>query len=394
MKCRVDRLYRHVITTSNGHSAAVNDQSVYFALFERAADAVLVADDEGVYVDANPAASTMLGYERSKIIGMRAADLVIDDEVPVEQRWSTFVSSPGESGRVRIRRGDGRVIVCDYSATSNVVPGRHMSILRDVTAAVEAENFRRQLEETVRHSVKMESMGRLASGVAHDFNNYLTLIGGHAEVLALAPELSAESSAHVEQIRAGADRAARLTRQLLAFGGRQVMNPAEMSIGDAVNRLVPMLTPMLGSSVRVVTTTASAERDVVLIDPSQFDQVIVNLAVNARDAMAEGGTLTFAVADTALDADSAVAFGVEPGSYVTLEVTDNGVGIDPATVDRIFEPFFTTKSSGNGTGLGLASVDGIVRQSGGAVTVTSEPGSGTTFTIYLPLVTESQPSPQ
>jgi len=482
----------------------------YRALFEGAADGVLVADDDGAYVDANPAAVRMFGVDRDALIGSRVTDYVIEDDDVFLDHWTTFVSSEGESGRVHIRRGDGEVIVCDYNATTNFVPGRHLSILRDVTAMVEAQQHReqsedrfrrmldaldllalvtdldgrvtfinramlsslgvdldhvvgeqlarshpggetqhaaylsaiandeitpeweneivvadgsrrriswssafvrdargrieavasigedvtlhRQLEEQVRHAVRVESLGRLAGGVAHDFNNFLTVVLGHAEMLSAAPELAATSRDHVDHIKAGIDSAKRLTRQLLAFGRQQVMEAHDVSIGSALDRLRIMFAPMLGVAI-AVDVVRRAEDDVVFIDPSQLDQVLVNLALNARDAMPHGGTLRFEVSTSEIDAAGAAHLGISAGRYVTLTVADTGDGIPADVLDQIFEPFVTTKPVGVGTGLGLSTAYGIITQSGGAISVTSQQGHGATFTIHLPVRQHREANP-
>lgn len=474
----------------------------YRALFEGAADAVFVADDDGAYVDANPAAVRMFGVDRDDLIGSRVADYVIKGDDDPRDHWTTFVSSGGESGRVRIRRGDGEVIVCDCNATANFVPGRHLSILRDVTSMVEAQQHReqsedrfrrmldaldlfalitdsdgrvtfinramlsslgvdvdqvvgqqlarsqpdgemhhaaylsaianeeitpeweneivladgsrrriswssafvrdasgrieaiasigedvtmqRQLEEQVRHAVRVESLGRLAAGVAHDFNNFLTVVLGHAEMLSAAPELATTSRDHVENIKAGIDSATRLTRQLLAFGRQQVMEARDVSVGSALDRLRIMFAPTLGATIAVEVVQRS-EDDVVFIDPSQLDQVLVNLALNARDAMAHGGTLRFEVSTSEIDDAGAAQLSISAGRYVTLTVADTGDGIPADVLDHIFEPFVTTKPVGVGTGLGLSTAYGIITQSGGAISVASPQGHGATFTIHLPV---------
>lgn len=479
-----------------------NERAGYRALFERAADAVLVADDHGVFVDANPAALKMFGVDPSELLGRRIADFVIEEPQVLRDQWTTFVGSDGDSGRVRVRRGDGTVIVCDYNATANFVPGRHLSILRDVTEAVEAQQHReqsedrfrrlldaldlfalvtdvdghatflnrallsslgaelddlvgtnlalaqpggdaqhaaylatiaseqiipeweneialpdgscrrirwssafvrdaqgrieavasigeditvrRQLEEQLRQAMRVEGLGRLAGGVAHDFNNFLTVVLGHTELLANAPELSGTSREHLDQIATGIDRASRVTRQLLAFGRQQVMEMRDVSVGTAIEDLRSMLAPSLGADV-VIDVVRHIDDDVVFIDPSQLDQVLVNLAMNARDAMPGGGTLRFGVDATDIDGADGLLLGLDAGRYVTVTVSDTGHGIPAELIEQVFEPFVTTKPVGAGTGLGLSTAYGIISQSGGAITATSEPGSGTTFTIHLPV---------
>jgi CheY-like chemotaxis protein len=236
----------------------------------------------------------------------------------------------------------------------------------------------------------MEAVGQLAGGVAHDFNNVLTAIKSFSELVALELPEDSPLRADVKEITAAADRAAALTRHLLAFSRRQMLQPVVLDVNAVVDGVTKMLTRLIGVEVRCETVLASNVGH-VLADPGQLEQVVINLAVNARDAMPNGGTLTMETANVSVDLRHAGqlsgAEAAEPGDYVVLTVSDTGEGMDPAVQARIFEPFFTTKESGKGTGLGLSTVYGIVRQSGGYVSAYSEVGRGTTFRIYLPRVT-------
>ncbi len=252
--------------------------------------------------------------------------------------------------------------------------------------AVHDVSARRQLEEQLRQAQKMEAVGRLAGGVAHDFNNLLTAIGGYAQLALGNPELPSTVKGDLEQITRGAARAGDLTRQLLAFSRRQVMQPVPLHLGTSLEEIAPMLRRLLGEDVRLVISVDPGLGH-VLVDPGQLSQVIMNLAVNARDAMPAGGTLTLEAANVELDAEYAQGHAeVTPGPYVVLSVTDTGTGMDEATLGRLFEPFFTTKEQGQGTGLGLATVYGIVRQSGGHIWVYSELARGTVFKVYFPRI--------
>jgi len=273
--------------------------------------------------------------------------------------------------------------------------------LRDIATAVPARDpdrvvwhgvivditDRRRLEEELLQASKMESLGRLAGGVAHDFNNLLTVIRGYADVL--SGELSEEDPrlSEVREIRRAADRAASLTRQLLAMSRRQVLVPREVDLNLLVQEMERMLRRVIGADIQIVTDPAP-ELGWVRADPGQLEQVLLNLAVNARDAMPGGGTLSIATSRLQLgpDREEPWARGVPAGDYVVLRVTDTGVGIDRETQRKIFEPFFTTKAIGEGTGLGLATVYGIVQQSNGRITVESEPGTGSTFRVFLPRI--------
>jgi PAS domain S-box-containing protein len=289
------------------------------------------------------------------------------------------------SDEFRFCAADGRVVW----VTDETVPVRDDSgriaylqgFLRNVTE-------QKALEEQLRQSQKMETVGRLAGGMAHDFNNLLTAIAGYAELA--ASRLSADDGARrdIDEVTRAAERAAELIRQLLAFSRRQVLEPKVLNVNDAVRDLERMLRGTIGERIELVTALDTDLRP-VKADPGQLQQVILNLAVNARDAMTAGGKLTIATRNVRVDRRHVQHFPVpSPGWYVELVVADSGDGMDARTLEQIFEPFFTTKPPGEGTGLGLATVHGIVNQSGGEISVESEPGAGTTFRIFLPATSE------
>lgn len=258
---------------------------------------------------------------------------------------------------------------------------------RDVTA-------RQRLEEQLRQSQKMEAIGALAGGVAHDFNNLLTVISGHAELLRESPTLSLDDSSDLEEIAAAADRAAVLTRQLLAFSRKQVLQSVALDLNAVIASVTPMLRRLIGEDI-VISINCQVGLGVVVADPGQMEQVLVNLVVNARDAMPRGGRIEIATENVTLDTRFPFVDDGElrAGAYVLLSVSDTGTGIPADLRDRIFEPFFTTKRVGQGTGLGLSTVFGIVKQSGGQISVASEVGEGTVFTIHLPLAAEGSVPP-
>ena len=262
--------------------------------------------------------------------------------------------------------------------------GGVIEYIRDITQQKQAEEALRLSEENLRQSQKMEAVGRLAGGVAHDFNNILTAIIGYSELLQGKFELGDPRLNDLEEIRQAAERAASLTRQLLAFSRKQIFAPKVLNLNNLILNLDKMLRRLLSEDIKLVTIPGENLGE-VMADPGQIEQVILNLAVNARDAMPRGGVITIETQNVFLDAAYAQKYvEVQPGDYVMLAVSDTGSGLDEASRARIFEPFFTTKKLGQGTGLGLSTVHGIIKQSGGHITVYSEVGQGATFKVYLP----------
>jgi len=249
-------------------------------------------------------------------------------------------------------------------------------------------NERKQLENQLQQSRRMEAVGRLAGGIAHDFNNLLTVIRGYADMALNRPGTQAGVRADIQQIGGAADRATALIRQLLAYSRKQVLQPKVLNLNAVVENLHQLLSRLMGDNIEM-KTFCNAANGTVKADPAQIEQVIVNMVVNARDAMAEGGKLTIETANVVLDAAYAVdQMTIKPGSYVMLSISDTGIGMDKQTQAHVFDPFFTTKEAGRGTGLGLSTVYGIVKQSDGYVWVESEHGKGSTFRVYLPLAKE------
>ena len=337
------------------------------ALFEKTGVPMLIVDDERRYVDANQAACELLGVTREELLSRRIDDFTTpEDLVAIDELWQTFLTAGSLAGEYKVLRADGTVREVEFTATAHVLPGRHLSAVFDLTV-------HRQLAHQLRQAQKMEAVGRLAGGVAHDFNNQLAAIRLYCDLALAHADDPERVRGEVEGIVRVADLASQLTAQLLAFGRMQLLQPRVLDLNVVVQRAEQMLRRLLGSEV-VLVTELSPGLDPVQADPAQVEQVIVNLALNARDAMPGGGTLTIGTANAER----------EEGARVVLAVSDTGVGMDEVTRSRLFEPFFTTKGAGEGTGLGLATVYGIVSQSGGSIEVESEPGRGSTFRLYLP----------
>jgi PAS domain S-box-containing protein len=376
------------ITEHNRVTECLNHtESQFRALFKNAPVAVLIADDLGVYVDANPAACELLAVPHEEVLGHTIHDFVVDSAKPEAwPMWEQFLKEGRIHRVIHVQRPDGTVIEVDFFATTNFLPGRHFSMLHDVTG-------QRRLEEQLRQSQKLESVGQLAGGIAHDFNNLLTVITGYAELTLKHLKKSDPLARNVEEIKKAADRAATLTRQLLAFSRKQVLQPKVLDLNTIIVNIEKMIGRLIGENMEL-RTLPSPGLAFVKADPGQIEQVILNLVVNARDAMPAGGKITIETANVYLDeAYSREHIAVQPGRFAMLAVTDSGHGMDTGTIKKIFEPFFTTKEQGKGTGLGLATVYGIVKQSGGNIWVYSEIGVGTTFKIYLPQVDEQISAP-
>ncbi|HYU16481.1 MAG TPA: ATP-binding protein [Candidatus Acidoferrum sp.] len=271
-------------------------------------------------------------------------------------------------------------------------PAQLRGLTVDLTERKRAEEALRQAEDQLRQAQKMDAVGKLAGGIAHDFNNLLMVIRGDADLILRRLEPGNPMRQNAEGIREASDQAATLTRQLLAFSRKQVLAPSVVDLNTVVGGIQQMLRRLIGETINLVTVTAP-DLGRVKADPGQLEQMIINFAVNARDAMPDGGRLTIATSNVEVDAGTALQRGVAPGPYVMLEVSDTGVGMDTETQSHLFEPFFTTKDQGKGTGLGLSTVYGIVNQSGGHIWVQTEPGKGTAFRVYLPRVERPAETP-
>ena len=348
-------------------------------ILENIGDAVFVADGAGRFLDVNPRACDLTGYSREELLRLSVADTYPPPQRNEARDRIAEVTAGVTTVRERpLLRKDGTVFTVEINA--RLLPdGRILGTVRDVTE-------RRQLELQLRQAQKMEAIGRLAGGVAHDFNNVLTAVFGYVDLLREELPQDSDAQKDLSEVRKAAERAASLTRQLLAFSRQQVLEPVVLELNELVTDFEKMLRRVIGEDVEL-RLALGAEVGNVRADPGQLHQVIMNLVVIARDAMPTGGKLTLETANAELTSVYAELHKpVVPGPYVMLAVSDTGTGMTPEIQARIFEPFFTTKEKGKGTGLGLSTVYGIVKQSEGYVWVYSEPSKGTTFKVYLPRV--------
>lgn len=361
--------------------------------FERSTIGKAITSGDGRLARVNQAFASMLGYSIEELQARSLSDVTFPEDLPATMEVVRCLLS-GESISRRVEKRyvhrDGHLVFADVSTTVLVTspsqPAHMITSIVDISARKQVEKEREELEQQLRLSQRMEAIGRLAGGVAHDFNNLLTVILSGTDFALERAKHDPEMSNELRQIRSAGERAALLTRQLLAFGRKQALTPVVLNLNHVVSSVDGILERILGEDIDYVRVLAP-DLGAVSADQSQIEQVVMNLVVNARDAMGEGGTLTVETANVELDDGYAAKhLAVKPGPYVLLSVTDTGSGMDHQTQARIFEPFFTTKGPGKGTGLGLSTVYGIVKQSGGNVWVYSEPGRGSTFKVYLPRV--------
>ncbi len=373
-----------------GH-ALRESEAGYRSLFENAPIGLYQSAADGRLVDANPTLVRILGYpNREALLAANLSDLEVDPPARARGQARPELVDLAPDAERRWRRWDGTVVWVKTNDrvvhdTNGSVRG-YAGAVEDITERKQAEEAREHLEAQLRQAQKMEALGRLAGGVAHDFNNMLTVIEGRGRIILdlLGPEHPLRHQ--VELIRQAADRAAALTRQLLAFSRQQALKPKVLDVNQELMDAHNMLTRLLREDI-ALELRCDAQLGMVQADPGQLHQIILNLAVNARDAMPQGGRLVLETANVDLDgAFAARNRGARSGPYVSLTVRDTGVGMDGRTLAHCFEPFFTTKGLGQGTGLGLSTVYGIVKQHDGYVRVDSAPGEGTTFTVYLPRV--------
>jgi len=370
----------------------LNRSEIRYRSVVAAAGSVIIGLDPQCRVfEWNVAAEHLYGYSRDEALGEDYLQRFIPKEVQGEvirdiEKLLSGEPTENYESPVFTRDGDKRILLWNITSLKGEDGGSIgvIAIGQDITERKRAEEEKRQLEAQFLQAQKMESIGRLAGGIAHDFNNLLTGLMGYTQLLQQQLEDNPALHHDVGRIGSLVDRAARLTRQLLAFSRRQTLDPVPLDLNDLVTNSLKMLRRIIGEDIEIKFEPA-ADIETVRADLGQIDQVLMNLAVNARDAMPSGGTILIHTANVNIDEHYLQKHvGAKPGSYVMLSVTDTGCGMNAETKDRVFEPFFTTKGAGQGTGLGLAVVYGIVKQHGGNIWVYSEPGKGTTFKVYLP----------
>lgn len=366
------RAIRYAVERKTSEEALRKSEATVRAIFENALDAIVIFDERDEFVEANEAAAALLAVPRSQLIGSTIHEFAGEGFHHEMERMR--VSQSGR-GQFNVRRPDGTERMVDYCFIANILQGRHLGVMRDITE-------QQRLEDQLRVSQKMEAVGRLAGSVAHDFNNILAVISGHAELLELRGQDDTVRG-KAAKILTATTKASSLTKQLLAFGRKQVVAPTLLNLSDVISDVSSMITCLMGPETHFAVLSGKSA-GTIYADQGQMEQVLLNLATNAHEAMPFGGTLTI-VLEKAETAD--LPKEIPPGSYVRLAVKDTGTGIDPAIEKRIFDPFFTTKKTGSG--LGLSTVAAIVKQAEGYVVVDSIPQKGTTFSIYLPRVADA-----
>ena len=377
---------RDITGQRQAHQALVDSEQMAQSIIKSSLDAFVQTDETGVIMDWSPQAEALTGWTREEALGVKVVELVVpeSDRAAHRQRSARFLQEAASGAtsmryETRLLHRDHHVFMVEVSLTVLRRGDGYVvnAFIRDITQ-------RRAAEEQLIQAQKIESLGQLTGGIAHDFNNMLTVITGTIEILADGVKEVPHLAKVTQLISEAADRGAQLTASLLAFARKQPLQPAEIDVNAFIGEAVRLLSPTLGKQIEI-ETTLSGDVWPAFVDSGQLTSALVNLAINARDAMPLGGRLTFATSNVTLGIPEAVASGVErAGDYVAIEVRDTGTGMAPRVLDRIFDPFFSTKEVGQGTGLGLSMVFGFVKQSGGSVEVRSLEGFGTNFRIYLP----------
>ena len=369
-------------------------QERYRGLLEIVPDVIVSTNLRGIVTAANAAALRLAGPRADDVVGQPLGELIAGDEKTIGvEHFRAARKGATRQFVIKVNGPDPTTPRWLDCTCKGVLEGREivgvLFVGRDITREKEDEEALRRSEEQLIQAQKMEAVGQLAGGLAHDFNNLISVITGYCGFLSKDLEGDDARMADIKEIQSAAESAASLTRQLLAFSRKQVLQPKIVNLNDCVVQLEHMLGRLIGARIEIKTSLA-ADLQLVKADPNQLDQVLMNLAVNARDAMPRGGVLELETENVTLGAEYARTHpGVRAGQHVQLSIRDNGTGMDPETQARIFEPFFSTKAPARGSGLGLSTVYGIVRQSGGHIWVYSEPGLGTVFKIYFPVTEES-----
>ncbi|HSC45844.1 MAG TPA: ATP-binding protein [Candidatus Acidoferrum sp.] len=359
------------------------------SVFEGTGDGIFIKDRQGRCIIANGKFAELCGMTVDEVIGKTTVELVGEASAKALVELDQLVMASGGSKSIEheLRLNDG---VHSFLTTKSPRLDANGKIVGVIGVVRDITEYQR-MEERLRQSQKMEAIGTLAGGVAHDFNNLLMVISGYSSVLAEALAADTKLRGHVDQILKAGERAASLTRQLLAFSRKQTIQPTPLSMNQIITGIEKLLHRLIGEDIRV-ETRLEADLGTVMADAGQMEQVILNLAVNARDAMPKGGNLVFETRNVELGDSIADANNLKPGRYIEFVVSDTGTGMDLSVQTRLFEPFFTTKPTGKGTGLGLSTVYGILKQANGHISFTSQPGHGTTFRIFLPRIDTAMPS--
>ncbi len=372
------------------HKTIEDSKNLLSKAVEVASESIIMTDAGGKIVYVNPAFERVTGYSASETIGKNPKILNSgkQNRAFYDQMWETLRGGGVFRSRFINRKKDGSLFEEEATITpikdenGNVM--NYIAVKYDVTQEV-------RLEEQLRHAQKMETVGRLAGGIAHDFNNIITVISGNVDMTNMLPNISKTARKHLEEIQSASDRATELVKQLLAFSRKQILKPRVVNMNDVINSTASMMRTLIGENTEL-KFECDPTLDQVKVDQGQIEQVIMNLVVNAKDAISGDGVITISTANEVLEEDCAhTAVDIAPGRYVTISVRDNGCGMTEEVRDKIFEPFYTTKEEGKGTGLGLSTVYGIVKQSRGYVRVYSELNVGTTFKVHLPVFEAERP---
>ncbi|MGB7630081.1 MAG: ATP-binding protein [Candidatus Deferrimicrobium sp.] len=392
----LDTIKNHLAERTRAEDAFRATSRTLHALIEASPLAVVVSDASGTVHVWNPAAVRIFGWTEEETIG-HPNPLLSSGGNPELRATCNLILHGEKFSNTEIcgRTRDGSEIFLAFSGAPLLDAqgeiASMMAIMTDITDAKAAQGALHRSEEQLRQSTKMEAVGKLAGGVAHDFNNLLSVITGYSELLLTRIDGRDPARREIEEIHKAGERAAALTQQLLAYSRRQVLKSKVLRVDEVVENLGKMLRRLIGEDI-TFATESQEDLWTVRADPNQVEQILMNLCINARDAMPEGGKLVVSTANVTLESPLVEReLTIPPGRYATLQVADNGRGMDEEILSRIFEPFFTTKDQGKGTGLGLATVYGIVKQSGGYIRVVSAPGEGTTFSVYLPATEGEEP---